>query len=92
MFTFQKMLQTTLMTVALSACTSNESSFNGSNLIRVIPNGRAVFVVNTRTESEARPWAVEYCNKQGLSPQFKGMGMRGRSTSAAYDCLAANDQ
>lgn len=78
----------TLMTGMLCACTPDESPFKGSNLIRVVPGGRTVSIVNAKTESEARPWAIEYCTKQGLSPRFKGMGMRWRSTTAEYDCVA----
>ena len=77
----------TLMTAALCGCTPSESPFTGSNLLRVVPWGRSVQIVNAKTESEAEPWALEYCGKQGLSPRFKGMGMRGRSTTAEFDCL-----
>ena len=87
MCAWQQTLRMTVMTGALWACAPNESPFKSSNLIRVVPGGRSVSVVNAKTESEARPWAMEYCNKQGLAPRFKEMGMRWRSTSAEYDCL-----
>jgi len=82
-----KILPMTLMTAVVCGCAPNESPFKGSNLIRVVPDGPSVSVVNAKTEGAARPWATEYCNKQGLAPRFKGMGMRWRSTTAEYDCL-----
>jgi hypothetical protein len=87
MCAWRQVLRITVMTGALCACAPNESPFKGSNLIRVVPGGPSLSVVNAKTESEARPWATEYCNKQGLAARFKGMGMRWRSTSAEYDCL-----
>ena len=81
-----------VMTEALCACTQEQNPFfQGSNLLRVVPNGRSLSVVNAKRESEAIPWATEYCQKQGLSPQFKGMGMRGRATTAEYDCVASSN-
>jgi len=86
MYALGKLSRISVMTAMLCACTPQESPFKGSNLIRVIPGGRAVSVVNVKVESEARPWATEYCNKQGLSPRFRGMGVRYRTTTAEYDC------
>jgi hypothetical protein len=85
----RKTLEMMLVTGLLWACSSNESPFKGSNLIRVVPGGRALSVVNAKTESEAQPWAAEYCSKQGLLPSFKGMSMRMRSVSADYECVAS---
>jgi len=86
MFTWWRMSRMTLMTAVLFGCTPTESPFKGSNLLRVVPGGRSLSVVNAKTETEAQPWALEYCGKQGLSPRFKGMSMRGRSTTAEYEC------
>lgn len=85
-----RMLSLMSVSGVLCACTPDESPFRGSDLIRVVPGGSAVSVINARTEGEARPWATAYCSKQGLSPRFKGMGMRWRSDSAEFDCLAAS--
>jgi hypothetical protein len=81
-------LQLALSMALLCACSPDESPYKGSNLIRVIPGGRSLSVVGAKTESEAQPWATEYCTKQGLSPRFRGMGMRWRSTTAEYECVA----
>ena len=54
-----------------------------------LPGGRALSVVNAKPESEAQPWAAEYCSKQGLLPSFKGMSMPMRSVSADYECVAS---
>ena len=84
-----KLLPIALTMTLLCACSASENPYKGSNLIRVIPGGRLVSVVGAKTEDEARPWATEYCNKQGLSPRFRGMGMRWRSPSAEYECSSA---
>jgi len=84
-----KLLQMTLTMTLVCACSVGESPYKGSNLIRVVPGGRLVSVVGARTEDEARPWATEYCTKQGLSPRFRGMGMRWRTPSAEYECSSA---
>ena len=86
MCAWQQALRMTVVTGALWACAPNESPFKSSNLIRVVPGGRSVSVVNAKTENEARPWAMEYCNKQGLVA-VQGDGYALRSTSAEYDCL-----
>ena len=86
---FKLMLPIALSMTLLCACSTSESPYKGSNLIRVIPGGRLVSVVGAKTEDEARPWAAEYCSKQGLSPRFRGMGMRWRSPSAEYECSSA---
>jgi len=70
----------------LCSCSPSDNPYKGSNLIRVVPGGHSLSVVGAKTESEARPWAIEYCNKQGLSPQFTGLSMRWRSTTAEYEC------
>jgi len=88
MGTHIKALQIALVTATVCACTPTESPYKGSNQLRVIPEGNSLSVVNAKTESEARPWALEYCSKQGRSPRFKGMGMRYRSSTAEYDCVA----
>ena len=49
-----------LMATPLYGCAPSDSPFTGSNLIRVVPAGRSVSIVNAKRESEAQPWAQEY--------------------------------
>jgi hypothetical protein len=78
----------------LGACTPGEKDvFRSSNQQRTIGQGLSVRIANVATETEARPFAEEYCKAHGRMAHFDRMEMvsyhKVASKSALFDCALA---
>jgi hypothetical protein len=81
-----------LTAVCLGACTPGEGNvFRSSNQQRTIGQGLSVRITNVVTETEARPFAEEYCKARGRLAQFDRMEIvsyhHEASNSALFDCV-----
>jgi hypothetical protein len=81
-----------LTAVCLGACTPAEKNvFRSSNQQRTIGHGLSVRITNVASESEALPFAEEYCNALGKTAHLDRMENVSyhsvASKSALYDCV-----
>ena len=81
-----------LTAVCLGACTPVEKNvFRSSNQQRTIGHGLSVRITNVASESEALPFAEEYCNALGKTAHLDRMENVSyhsvASKSALYDCV-----
>ena len=76
----------------LAACAPAEKNvFRSSNQERTIGDGLSVRITNVATDTEALPFADEYCKARGRTAHFDRMEMVSRhnvvSNSALFDCV-----
>jgi hypothetical protein len=80
-----------LLLAIVGACTLGDNPFHTANPQRVIGDGMAVSITNVHNESEAQPFADDYCRARGRTAQFaKLIQYRAHhvtSMSASFDCV-----
>ena len=79
----------------LTACSEGEANlYRSSNQPRVIGDGMAVTVTNVASETEALPFADQYCTSRGRVAKFNRMLSYHRisSSSATFDCISSAAQ
>jgi hypothetical protein len=84
------------MAVWLAACTPGEKNvFRSSNQQRVIGQGLSVRITNVANETEALPFADEYCKARGGMAHFNRMEIVSyhnvASKSALFDCVLRSE-
>jgi hypothetical protein len=75
-----------------SACTPGDPNvYRSSNQQRTIERGNSVTITNVASETEAQPFAEQYCSARGKAPKFNRMEKLSyhsvASTSVVYDCF-----
>jgi hypothetical protein len=81
-----------LTAFCLGACTSGEANlYRSSNQPRTIEHGQFVTVMNVANETEALPFAEQYCQARDRIAHFNRMEIlsyhRVASRSAVFDCV-----
>ena len=83
-------------TLILAACSTTSSSvYRSSNQQKTIGHGLSVSISNVATETEAEPFAEQYCKAQGRTPKFTNLERVSyhnvATTSAMFDCVLQSD-
>jgi len=76
----------------LTACSQGEENmYRSSNQPRTIGDGPSVAITNVASESEALPFAEQYCKSRGKAAHFNRMVVltyrHVSSNSASFDCV-----
>src|SRR5262245_17297561 len=88
-----------LAALAMAACAlQDQNPYHTSNQQRVIADGKSVVVTPVNSETEAQPFADDYCRRHGGSAHFVGMIQyrsfeyryrHSAASSASFECVSA---
>jgi hypothetical protein len=81
-----------LIALWIGACTQGDPNvYRSSNQQRTIEHGMSVTVTNVVSETEAQPFAGQYCTARGKTAKFNRMEKLSYrhviSSSALFDCI-----
>jgi hypothetical protein len=84
-----------LLGLALGACSvAEENPYHASNQQRVLGDGASVLITQVKSQSEAQPFADDYCRRYGGAARFKGMMQhrvhRTVLEAASFECVQAS--